>query len=196
MAFKKYTATMAVSGLPLPPIRVEREQEVKMISFHEWSQFMKTKGMIMKRCTTGKTCAIAAVAALALTVAPMAMADNNKGCSNATIKGTFVHTAAGFEIAPPSIAGPVAGVGTDTFDGNGHVVTSATISLNGNIIPVTGTGTYKVNPDCTGTYIIPGTTLAFVIADSGNEIHAICIDPGVVLSHTFRRQFPVGDWRE
>jgi hypothetical protein len=156
---------------------------------------MNTKETIMKRSTTAKNFAIAAVTALALGVAPMAKADN-KGCSNATIKGTFAHTASGFEIAPPSIAGPLAGAGTDTFDGKGSVTGTAMLSINGNIVPVTATGTYTVNPDCTGTYKIPGTTLFFVIADSGNEIHAICIDPGVVLNHTFRRQYPLGDWRE
>jgi hypothetical protein len=149
----------------------------------------------MKRCTIAKTFTIAAVAVLALGMSPSAKAQN-KGCSNATLKGTFSHTASGFEIAPPAIAGPVAGVGTDTFDGNGGVTTSATISLNGNIVPLTATGTYKVNPDCTGTYTLPGTTLFFVITDSGNEIQAVCIDPGVVLNHTFRRQFPAGDWRQ
>jgi hypothetical protein len=149
----------------------------------------------MKRSTTAKNFTIAAVIAIALGAAPMAKA-NTKGCSDATIKGTFAHTASGFEIAPPSIAGPLVGAGTDTFDGKGGVTSTAMLSINGNIVPVTATGTYTVNPDCTGTYKIPMTTLFFVIADSGNEIHAICIDPGVVLSHTFRRQFPAGDWRE
>jgi hypothetical protein len=74
-------------------------------------------------------------------------------------------------------------VGIDTFDGKGGVTTSASVSLNGNIVPVVATGTYKVNSDCTGTYVIPGTTLFLVIADSGNEIHAICIDSGVVQPH-------------
>jgi hypothetical protein len=156
---------------------------------------MNAKEIFMKRSTIAKNFAIAAVTALALGVAPMAKADN-KGCSNATLKGTFAHTASGFEIAPPSIAGPLAGVGTDTFDGKGNVTTTAMLSINGNIVPVTATGTYTVNPDCTGTYKIPGTTLFLVIADSGNEIHAICVDPGVVLNHTFRRQYPAGDWRE
>ena len=136
-----------------------------------------------------------AVATLTLCLAGAAKADN-KGCSNATLKGTFAHTASGFEIAPPSIAGPLAGVGTDTFDGKGSVTATAMLSVNGNIVPVTATGTYTVNPDCNGTYKIPGTTLFLVIADSGNEIHAICVDPGVVLNHTFRRQYPAGDWRE
>jgi hypothetical protein len=159
------------------------------------AQFINKKEMIMKHTTAGRTLAIAAVTALTLVVAPAVKADD-KGCTNATLKGTFAHTASGFEIAPPAIAGPFAGVGTDTFDGKGGVTTSATISLNGNIVPLTATGTYTVNPDCTGKYVIPATTLFFVIADSGNEIHAICIDSGVVLSHTFRRQFPAGDWRQ
>ena len=149
----------------------------------------------MKRSTIGKTFAIAAAAALALGIAPAAKADNN-GCTNATLRGTFVHTASGFEMAPPSIAGPLVGVGTDTFDGNGGVTTTAMLSLNGNIVPLTATGTYKVNPDCTGTYKLPGTTLFFVIGDNGNEIQAICIDPGVILSHTLRKQFPVGEGRQ
>ncbi len=152
----------------------------------------------MKRST--KTFVVAALTALALGIAPTAKADNNKGCSTATLKGTFAHVANGFVTAPTAMAGPLSGVGTDTFDGNGGVTTNATLSINGNIVPVTEKGTYKVNPDCTGTYTVAsqgGTTNAsFVIADSGNEIQALCTDPGVVLTHTFRRQFPVGDWRD
>lgn len=146
----------------------------------------------MKRYSIVKTLNIAAVAVLALSIASSAKADN-KACSNATLKGTFAHTASGFEIAPAAIAGPLVGVGIDTFDGNGGVTTTATLSVNGQIVPLTAKGTYQVNPDCSGTYVLPGTTLSIVIVNSGNEIHAICIDPGVVLSHTFRKQFPAGD---
>jgi hypothetical protein len=157
---------------------------------------MNTKELIMQRSTIAKDFAIAAVTAFALAIAPTAKADN-KGCSNLTLKGTFAHTANGYVTAPPAMAGPFVGVGTDTFDGTGGFTAIATVSANGNIFPLTGTGTYKVNSDCTGTYTIPGvTTLSFVIADSGNEIHAICVDPGVVLSHTFKRQFPASDWRQ
>ena len=94
----------------------------------------------MKRSTLAKTCTIAAVTALALGIAPMAKADN-KGCSNATLKGTFAHMATGFITAPPAMAGPFAGVGTDTFDGNGGITGTATLSANGNIFPATETGT-------------------------------------------------------
>ena len=154
----------------------------------------------MKRSTIAKTFAIAAVTALALGIAPTAKAANDKGCANATLRGTFAHMGTGFTTAPPAMAGPLAGVGTDTFDGNGNITGTATLSLNGNIVSASETGTYKVNPDCTGTYTVQfsvgGTTSAsFVIADGGNEVHAICTASGVVLTHIFRRQFPVTDPR-
>ena len=154
----------------------------------------------MNRCTTSNRFAIAALAVIALGVAPTAKAEHNKGCSNASLKGTFSHMATGFITAPPAMAGPEAGVGTDTFDGNGASTGAATLSLNGSIIPLVTTGTYTVNPDCTGTYTIlalGGTIrLAIVITDGGNEIQAICVDAGIVQTHIFRRQYPVGDWRQ
>jgi hypothetical protein len=46
-----------------------------------------------------------------------------------------------------------------------------------------GTGTYSVNPDCTGTQTImvpglPDLHLQFIVAQSGNTIHQIVVDPG------------------
>ena len=151
----------------------------------------------MKLSTIAKTLTVAAVTALALGMVPKAKAES-KGCSNATLKGAFSHRATGFVTAPAPLAGPFAGVGADTFDGNGNMTGTATVSINGNIVPLTETGTYKVNPDCTGTYTVAlagggTTTTSFVITDSGNEIQAICTDPGTVLTHIFRRLFPVGD---
>jgi hypothetical protein len=153
----------------------------------------------MKRSNISQTFAIAAIVVLGSGMASTARAAD-KGCSNASLKGTFVHTANGLITSPPSMAGPLAGAGTDTFDGRGGIKGSATLSINGNIVSMTEAGTYKVNPDCTGTYTVSsagGTSSAFfVISDSGNEIRAICTDQGVVLSHIFRRQFPGDDWRE
>jgi hypothetical protein len=73
--------------------------------------------MTMKR-TTARTFAIAVAAALALSIAPKAQADD-KGCSNETLQGTFAYTTTGFIVAPPPIAGPFASVGLQTFDGKG-----------------------------------------------------------------------------
>jgi hypothetical protein len=163
---------------------------------------MKAKQMIMKRATVAKTFAIAAAAALALGLAPTAKA-HNKGCSNITLKGTFADSASGFSTSPPAMAGPLGGVITETFDGKGAITAAGTLSLNGNIVPVTSKGTYSVNPDCTGTYTVQTSPLGitahyfFVILDNGNEFKWICTDPGVVLGGVARKQFPaIGDWRE
>ena len=64
----------------------------------------------MKRSTIAKTFTIAAVAALALGVAPTAKAQD-KACSKATLKGTYTHIATGFFTSPGSMATPFAACG-------------------------------------------------------------------------------------
>jgi hypothetical protein len=158
----------------------------------------------MKRTNIANTLTIAVATAFALGIAPTAQAAD-KGCSNATLKGTFAYTNTGFVTAPPPEAGPFAGVGTQTFDGNGGTTATAMVSQNGNIFAATITGTYTVNPDCTGTFTllvspagIPPFTnhVFFVIDDSGAEFRAINTDTGQVVTTVARRQFPVGDWRQ
>ena len=162
---------------------------------------MNAKDRIMKPSTIAKTFTIAAVTALALGLAPTAKADD-KGCTNATLNGTFSQRGTGVIIAPASIAGPMANVGTLTFDGHGVVTGTVVNSLNGTTVPATEKGTYHVNPDCTGTYTVQISPLGitgnayFVIDDLANEIQIITTDPGVVIVCVARRQFPVGDWRQ
>jgi hypothetical protein len=141
-----------------------------------------------------------AIAALALGLAPAAKADN-KGCSASTLKGTFTYTTTGSVVAAPAPVGPYAEVGTQTFDGKGGISASGMSSANGNVIPVTNTGTYILNADCTGTFtlqIAPGITAHyyFVLAASGDQFRAVCLDPIAVLSRIGLRQYPAGDWRE
>lgn len=159
------------------------------------------ENFIMKRSYTTKTFAIAALTALAVSVAPAAMADN-KGCSNAILQGSFAFKGTGVIISPPVVAGPIASVLTLTFDGVGNVSSAfGSSSQNGNIGSGTEVGTYNVNSDCTGTYLVtmtPGGFTAhylFVIDETWNELQIICTDSGVVFTATARRQFPLGDWR-
>jgi hypothetical protein len=160
---------------------------------------MNAKEMTMKRSTIAKTFTLAAFTALALGVAPAAKAQAN-GCSNASLQSRFVFKGVGFIISPAAVAGPFDDVNTLIFDGNGAVTADAgSVSQNGNIIPVTETGTYQVNPDCSGTYTVLISPLGFtahyffVIDDNGNELQIICTDSGVAFSGTARRQFPVGN---
>ncbi len=151
----------------------------------------------MKRSTIATTFAIVA---LALGMAPAAKADD-KGCTNASLKGTYGYTSTGFITVGPAPVGPFAEVGTQTFDGKGGTTATATLSANGNILEITITGTYTVKPDCTGTFTLlvapfNGTTrLFFVLDDNGTEIRAIQIGGGSVETLIGRRQFPVGDLR-
>jgi hypothetical protein len=148
----------------------------------------------MKRSTIAKTLTIAAVTVLALGVAPTAKADD-KGCSNLIVQGTFAYTGTG-SIAPPSpAAGPFVEVGTQTFDGKGGTTFAAMASVNGNIQEMTGTGTYAVNPDCTGTMTLQvsptrAVQIFFVVDDGGNEFQAIETNRGLVITRIARRLFP------
>jgi hypothetical protein len=67
--------------------------------------------------------------------------------------------------------GPRASAGIITLDGAGNVLNGkATASLNGNVTEETFSGTYTVNPDCTGK-------MAIQIFDlSGNKILAATLD--------------------
>lgn len=150
----------------------------------------------MKRNTIAKVLTIAAVTALAVGVAPTANAQD-QGCSNATLKGTFAEKDTGFVTnPPPAPASLFAGLNLETFDGNGTITATGFATLDGNGAPQTETGTYTVNPDCTGTYTVqisPGGFSAhafFVIDEGGNELQIIVTDPGTVINCVARRLFP------
>jgi hypothetical protein len=170
-----------------------------MFSFRK-KPYMNTKEKYMKRNTIANTFAVAAIATLALGMAFPAKADN-KGCSNGTLKGTFAYTATGSIVAAPAPVGPYAEVGTQTFDGKGGITVAGMLSANGNVAPLTNTGTYTVNPDCTGTFTVqlaPGIAshFYFALAASGDVFQALCLDPIAVITRIGRRQYPAGDWRE
>lgn len=156
----------------------------------------------MKTSNVTKTFTIAAVTALVLGIAPTAKAAD-KGCSAVTLMGTFSRHDTGTVLASPGGTGPVAFVGTFTFDGSGNVTGATTGSSFGTIGTGTQKGTYTVNSDCTGTIVVTGSGshsshYSFVIDDNGNGFQYICTDSGpisIVYSGTARRQFPVTDWR-
>jgi hypothetical protein len=145
---------------------------------------------------------LTATMALAVAIASTARAAD-KGCSNATLTGTFAYTNTGFftsAAAPPIQAGPFAGVGLQTFDGNGGTTASMWASINGNISQVTIKGTYSVNLDCTGMFTLvpsivsppitlPAGQIFFVIDDNGAEFRAINLILGHVITTVGKRQF-------
>jgi hypothetical protein len=149
----------------------------------------------MKHSTIRKTFTMAAVTALALAILPTAKADN-KGCSNATLRGSYAQTGSGVITAPPDQAGPFANVGTLVFDGNGNLTGTLVVSSNGSSSPATETGTYTVNSDCTGTYTVQiapfGITSQafFAIDTNGDELEIIVSDAGSVITCVAKKLYP------
>ena len=152
----------------------------------------------MKRVLNG--CQAVGILSLLLLGAQIAVAQGEsnkfKECSNATLMGSFGFTSTGAlttSYVPPPLAGPLAEVGRQTFDGKGTTNATATLSANGNIVAVTVEGTYTVDPDCTGTMTLNvsplGATvhLDFVIDNNGAQIRAIVTDSGVVESRDYSK---------
>jgi hypothetical protein len=109
-------------------------------------------------------------------------------CSNQTLKGTYANSLHGLIFIPGGSAPLVlAGVVKTTYDGNGTFTQVDAVGDNGSGVTPgwrPGSGTYSVNPDCTGTQtiVIPGMPdlhLQFVVSPSGNTMHFVVIDPGL-----------------
>lgn len=116
--------------------------------------------------------------------------DEQKGCSNATLNGTY-----GFYRTGTTSVGPLAAVGLITFDGTGaHSSARQTIRKNGATTrdlfadpPLDGP--YEVDPDCAGRLLnFDGTAAGhFVVVDGGKEIFNISLAPGNSAFGVFRK---------
>lgn len=136
-----------------------------------------------------------AVATIALVLMPRARAEN-RGCSNSMLNGAYAYTSTGSIASPPIVAGPFVEVGVQDFDGKGDTTATATLSQNGNILQVSITGTYTLNPDCTGTMTLQvapiGVTVHvyFALDSNGSAFQAIETDAGLVITRAGKKQFP------
>lgn len=107
-------------------------------------------------------------------------------CSNSTIRGSYAFTIHGTVFLPNGSTLLIDGIARETFDGQGNETQVDAIATNGLLSPGwrPGTGSYSVNPDCTGTQTItvpglPDLHLQFIVAQGGNTIHQVVIDPGI-----------------
>src|ERR1700730_12995205 len=114
-------------------------------------------------------------------------------CTDRSLSGVFNaaeqgsdFTAAGVENGDDSL------FFTIHYDRLGHAFGSSTLSINGFSYSDTFTGTYHVNPDCTGTatntFASGGSDLVnFVIVEQGNEVKFFNAQPGIVFDGTMDR---------
>jgi len=143
----------------------------------------------------GKIFTVAAALTLAFAIAPTVQA-SDKGCSNSTLRGSYAQSGTGVITAPPDQAGPFANVGTLFFDGLGGLTGALVVNTNGSTSPVTETGTYTVNSDCTGTYTVQIapfgiTSQAFFAIDAnGDELQILVTDPDSVITCVAKKLSP------
>src|SRR5437660_4992648 len=136
----------------------------------------------MKRAMTWL--ALGGLAAGVWLVVPKARAQENgqgrTSCTNASLKGAY-----GFYRTGTTSVGPLAAIGIATFDGAGSSTAHQTIRRNGTSTsdlftspPITGS--YEVERDCTGRFLMPDGTVAghFVVIDGGKEIFNLSLSAG------------------
>jgi hypothetical protein len=108
--------------------------------------------------------------------------DEGKSCSNQTLHGDYGLTIEGL-LNIPGPGTQIRGVVMQSYDGNGHITQVDHVLVDGTPPPLAwtpGTGTYTVNPDCTGkaTISIPSSpfppfVVYFVVVDHGREIRQV-----------------------
>jgi hypothetical protein len=119
-------------------------------------------------------------------------------CTSATIRGTYGIQMQGTQpVPPPQGGGTQALIGlvvrTYNDDGTFSQVDNIKGSVTGIVPDRPGSGTYQVNPDCSGVTLFqpgPGITIEerMVIVDRGNEIRSIVSSPlGVMVSTVQKR---------
>lgn len=123
----------------------------------------------------------------------VAWADGAKTCSASTLSGTYVFSATGYGM-PTGVWAPKAIVEIIHFNGDETLVVPAATVANrnndGQVVasPPNGTGTYTVNPDCTGTLAFTnGPSFNLAIDPKGNELWMIQTNPNNVLQGIAKR---------
>ena len=105
-------------------------------------------------------------------------------CSNRTLHGAYGCSVQGVLLNIPGLPpeATFVGVTTSTFDGKGNLTGTEHVVVNGSPFNSgfgANSGTYSVNPDCTGTAIVntPNSpvplNLFFVIVDDGKEFREV-----------------------
>ncbi len=112
-------------------------------------------------------------------------------CSDRTIAGNYAFTVEGLLLLPQGVTLTVRGVSLAHYDGRGNITQVDHVVDNG--MPpqeewTPGSGTYVVNPDCTGsqTIDIPGNPaspikLHFVVGKASKEIRQV-VDTNAVIA--------------
>jgi hypothetical protein len=102
-----------------------------------------------------------------------------QGCTVGSLEGSFGVTFSGWARTAAGES-PRAGVQRITFDGDGHFDGTQTTVRQGIPVRRTFVGSYSMNSDCTGSFVLTFTDQAggevrsdFVVDDNGNELRQV-----------------------
>ena len=130
---------------------------------------------------------LALAVGLMAALAPSLVSAQEPRCS--VLKGAYT-----FAFSGTNAGMPYNGVGLTTFDGAGNWTGTESANFNGFVIRWQAfSGTYTLNPDCTGTIfaVFPNGVVSkgqdFVVANGGKTINAIGLDELGQLSTTFTK---------
>ena len=122
-----------------------------------------------------------------LGAAAIARADDGHkpNCSNRSLKGDYGVSVTGLSLPAPGVSLPLIGVVMAHYDGDGKFTQVDHIIFAGNPPAMDwtpGSGTYHVNPDCTGKASFTTITgsfvnTVFVVVKDGKEILAVVTAP-------------------
>ena len=130
-------------------------------------------------------CGLIAFGASAVAQSNSAPAHSSDGqCSNGTLRGAYGCSVQGVLLNIPGLPpeATFVAVTTANFDGKGNVTGTEHAVVNGRSFNPgfdTNSGTYSVNPDCTGTAVVStpnspvALNLTFVIVDEGKEVRQV-----------------------
>ena len=110
--------------------------------------------------------------------------DQQSGCSVASLKGTYAYSRTGVN---NDVGGPIAEIGLDVFNGDGtRCISRDSRSTNGEIQDWTDfpcpSGSYTVDPDCTGSFFDTNGTKSenIVVLDGGKRFLMLSVAPETI----------------
>ncbi len=109
---------------------------------------------------------------------------DQRTCSNRTLQGAYGFAAEGALLGIPKLPpqAPFRSIGMAHFDGNGNLTWLERTVINGKLQNsdwTAASGTYSVNPNCTGTAVVvtPNSRdplqLAFIVVKAGKEVRTM-----------------------
>jgi hypothetical protein len=139
---------------------------------------------------------VAALSSFVLLIAvPRLHAQDDEGnsahCSQQTLKGSYGKLYTGFvRDFPDPGQNPIVIQARDIFDGEGHVTETGSSMISGTTqFDVTASGTYTVNPDCSGSLELTGVAgQKFQIVKHGTEILGIITTDSFTISFRSEKQ--------